>query len=129
MNSSVLKVHIKTPCLVTHDNVILEKDEEETDGKHVGLKVVGERHEADEDDDGDEGPLPLQDALDELAHAHELHDDGLNPHHVVEEDLEKVICIHYYSKCKHFNSNILKIKCSNISLSEDCKSRKQTVAG
>ena len=87
---SLLKHH---PCLVAHDDVVLEEDEEEADGKHVGLEVVGEGHEGDEDDDGDEGPLPLQDALDELAQAHELHDDGLDPHHIVEKDLKKQVTV------------------------------------
>ena len=53
------------------------------------LEVVGEGDEGDEDDEGDERALPLEHALHELAEGHELHDDGLYPHHVVQEDLEK----------------------------------------
>ena len=35
-------------CLVSHDDVVLEEEEEEPDGEHVGLEVVGQ---------GDEGQI------------------------------------------------------------------------
>ena len=85
----LLLVRLSSPYLVAHDDVVLEEDEEECDGEHVGLAVVRQRDEDDEGHRGDERALPLEHALHELAHAHELHDDGLDPHHVVQEDLEE----------------------------------------
>ena len=47
----------------THQNVVLEEYEEQPDGEHVGLEVVGDGHERDEGNDASDRTLPFQTTL------------------------------------------------------------------
>ena len=66
---------------------MLEKQQQQYDGEHVGLEVPRDEQEGDEGEDALEEVLPLETRLDELAEGDKVHEEGLDAHHVVEEDL------------------------------------------
>lgn len=66
--------------------VILDEDEQQSEGSHPDLEVEGYKHEEDEGDDAARHRVPHEAAVYKFDHRHHLHDEGLDACHVAHED-------------------------------------------